>query len=484
MTPVFIPWAALAVLFPLAGAIWVRFMHDPEQARTHSLAVCGLSLFCCASAWFFLDSASGMEPEGGFLPHLSLFSVDALSAPLLSLGALLYLLVVLATLGIKLRRISFSSVLVSEAILLATFSSTQPWAIIALLAAGTVPPWVELYLQRKPLRVYTVHMALFIGLLFAGQTLLSTNPDPAERSTLGAALLMAAVLVRSGILPLHCWLTDSFEHASFGTALLFMTPMVGAYAALRLVFPVSPDWMLHGVTVLSLTTALYAAGMALVQKDARRFFCYLFLSHSSLVFVGLEMATPVGVTGALCAWLSVGLSMAGFGLTLRAIETRTGRLSLDKFHGLFAHTPRLGALFLITGLASIGFPGTIGFIGAELLVEGAMRASPFVGIALVVTAALNGLAVLHAYFRVFTGTHHVSSVDLQSRPPEVIAVLVLSALIIGGGLYPQPGVASRYTTATELVQQRADGLKPTSDEQSDQQIAETVGTDGTEASHH
>ena len=63
-------------------------------------------------------------------------------------------------------------------------------------------------------------------------------------------LLLVAVLVRSGIVPLHCWMTDLFEHASFGTALLFVTPMVGAYAAVRLVLPLAPDWALHGMAAV------------------------------------------------------------------------------------------------------------------------------------------------------------------------------------------------------------------------------------------
>ncbi len=85
--------------------------------------------------------------------------------------------------------------------------------------------------------------------------------------------------------------------------------------------------------------------MALVQREARRSFCYLFLSNASLVFVGLEMATPLGVTALLCTWISVAFSIAGFGLTLRMIEARTGRLSLDKFCGFYPHAPRLAALF-------------------------------------------------------------------------------------------------------------------------------------------
>ena len=65
--------------------------------------------------------------------------------------------------------------------------------------------------------------------------------------------------------------------------------------------------------------------------------------------------------------------------------------------------PTLASLFLLTGLASIGFPGTTGFIGTELLIEGAVDVYPYVGMAVVAAAALNGIAILQVYFRVFTG---------------------------------------------------------------------------------
>jgi NADH-quinone oxidoreductase subunit M len=194
--------------------------------------------------------------------------------------------------------------------------------------------------------------------------------------------------------------------------------------------------------------------MALVQHEARRFFCYVFLSHSSLVLVGMEVANRLGLTGALCVWISVGLSLAGFGLTLRSVEARRGRLSLEQFHGLYEHMPMLAVLFLITGLGSIGFPGTLGFVGTELLVEGAVKVYPLVGTAIVIAGALNGLAILHAYFRVFTGTRHMTSIDLRIRWPEQIAMLIFAILILGGGLFPQPGVESRYEAAVKLMAHR------------------------------
>jgi NADH-quinone oxidoreductase subunit M len=246
--------------------------------------------------------------------------------------------------------------------------------------------------------------------------------------------------------------------------------MVGAYGAMRLVLPTAPDWILGVIAAFSLLTAVYASGMALVQTEARRFFCYLFLSHASLVLVGVEIATPIGLTGALCVWLSVGLSLLGFGLTLRAVETRTGRLSIAEYHGLYEAVPVLAGFFLLTGLASIGFPGTIGFVAVELLVEGAVRAYPLIGAIVVLAAGLNGIAVLQAYFRIFNGKVHTGTIDLRCRMPERVAVMVLSLLIIGGGIVPQPGVASRYHAATALIKSRTKTLAA-SPSQSDDVIA-------------
>jgi NADH-quinone oxidoreductase subunit M len=166
------------------------------------------------------------------------------------------------------------------------------------------------------------------------------------------------------------------------------------------------------------------------------------------------MATPIGLTGALCVWLSVGMSLLGFGLVLRSAEARAGRLSLDTFHGFYEHTPLLAGMFLLTGLSSIGFPGTVGFVGAELLVEGAVEIYPLVGLAVVVAAAMNGIAVVHAYLRVFAGAPRPTSISLTCRTSERIAIVILSFLILAGGLVPQPGVASRYHAATSLLETR------------------------------
>jgi NADH-quinone oxidoreductase subunit M len=449
-----LPWLELCILLPALGSLRVKFTRDPDAARRQSLIASGLTLACAIAAWLSFRSqhllqAVDLRGPLARLLHDDLLVIDELSAPLLPLAALICFLTNLATLRAKVREFSFSRSLASEAILLATLGCKLPWGVVALLAAGTVPPYLELRKGRRPSRVYAIHMTLFVILLCWGQMLLSRHPLPA------IVLLTAAVLLRSGVVPVHCWMTDLFEHATFGTALLFVTPMVGAYGVTRLVLPTAPQWVLQVISLASLFTAIYAAGMALVQREGRRFYCYLLLSHSSLVLVGLEMVTPIGLTGALSLWLSVALSLTGFGLTMRCVEFRTGRISLSAFHGLYHHVPMLAGLFLLTGLASIGFPGTAGFVGLELLVAGAVQAYPIMGAAVVVVAALNSLAVMHAYFRIFTGKGHDTSIDLGIRPAERISVLVLTILIVGGGLFPQPGVTSRYQASARLAEERA-----------------------------
>lgn len=471
MSDLHLPWLEASILISLIGAAVVGRARTPQQGRLWCLIVSGLVALSTGGAWLDFDQMHAVQADDAWhllssLVGREVFIIDELSAPLLPLVALLYFLTTLTTLSTKVRRFSFVSTLISEAILLATFSCREPWLVIALLAAGTVPPYLELRSRGQPTRVYSIYMATFVLLMIVGWTEYEIEGDGRIHSLWCVIPMLGAVLIRGGIAPFHSWLPDLFERATLGTALLFAAPLSGAYAAARLVLPIAPDWVLQSMGLISLITAVYAAGMALVQQDARRFFCYLLLSHSAMVLVGLEMVTPIGLTGALCVWVSVILALGGFGLTLRAVEARRGRLSLGEFQGLYDHAPALAVCFLLTGLASVGFPGTIGFVGAELLVDGAVEAYPYVGVAVVLAAAMNGIAVVQAYFKLFTGTRHQSTVSLRLGRHERFAVLTLAGFILFGGLLPQHSIETRYHAALELLQHR-EGLSsetPSTDE--------------------
>lgn len=459
MIELHLPWLELAVLTPLVGALVGCCFKNPEKTRLTAIAFSGIALALAFGAWEDFNTLKVFEAHDRWDVVSPILGTDAmvmdeLNAPLLTITALMFFLMPLATLRTKLNRFPFRTNLVSEFLMLATLACRNPWGIIGLMALQTLPLIWEIRSRGKSARGFVIHMALFVGLFVAGWAMISREDANHEHSIFAVSLLTIAVLIRSGCAPVHCWMTDLFEKATLGSSLLFVSPMIGAYAAVRLLLPIAPDWALRVVALASLFTAVYSAGMALVQTETRRFFCYLLLSNASLVLVGLEVVNPVGLTGALSTWMAVALSFVGFGLTLRAIESRVGRLSLRDFHGLYSQMPMLATFFLLTGLAIVGFPGTVGFAGIELIVEGAVEAFPYVGATVVIAAALNGIAILRVYFRLFTGTEYQSTFSMQARWPEKVAVLVLSFLIIAGGIFPQPGVQSRYHAAKELMARR------------------------------
>jgi NADH-quinone oxidoreductase subunit M len=448
-----LPWLEAAIAIPLIGAVVVGRVRDPYRAARLGLWIAMVVLACSFLAAFTF--ATGTELAGRTLDVQSrlfgvrLFHLDELNASLIPTVALLHFLTALATAHTKMRRFSLPWSLASEAVALALFSCTDPWTLVFLLTVGTVPPVFELLNRGKPIRVYVLHMGLFVAMLVAGWWLVDGGSIG-----IGASLLLAAVLVRCGVVPAHCWLTDWFENASFGRALLFVAPLTGVYAAIRLVLPVASDWILESLGWASLATAVYAAGLATVQQEARRFFAFLFLSHASLVLVGLEVHTSISLTGSLRLWSSVILSLGGLGLTLRALEARVGRLSLTRYHGLYDHSPALAVCFMLTGLCSVGFPGTAGFIAAEMLVDGAVEADPWVGVGVLTAAALNGIAIIRVYFLLFTGARHPATVPLGITLRERMAVLTLAALLIGGGLAPQQGVIASHRAAKQILEHR------------------------------
>jgi NADH-quinone oxidoreductase subunit M len=459
MNPLSLPWLEMSIAVTLLGSVWVSRLREPMRAFRWGLAFTGAAFVGTVLAWLGFYLRIPVGPSLALSPQYHVFgrqilALDELNAPLVPAVCLIHFLTALATARVKMRRYSFTWSLAAESIQIAKFSATDPWLLIGLLAASTVPPYIELASRGRPTRIYVIHMALFIGLLVLGWSAVDLRGRDELPSAWASIALLLAILVRCGTVPAHCWVTDWFEHATFGIALLFVCPLSGVYAAIRLVLPIAPDWVLHSIAIASLITAVYAAGMAVVQNEVRRFYAHLFISHASLVLVGLELDTVMSLTASLCLWFSVILSLAGFGLTLRALESRFGRLSLASFHGLYEHSPALAVCFLLTGLASVGFPGTLGFISTELLVDSAVEVNPTVGIVVVAAAALNGIAVVRAYLHLFTGARHVSTVWLGIGTRERIAVLTLATMILLGGLIPQPGVTTREIAAEQILRDR------------------------------
>jgi NADH-quinone oxidoreductase subunit M len=135
-------------------------------------------------------------------------------------------------------------------------------------------------------------------------------------------------------------------------------------------------------------------------------------------------------------------------------------LDLTNYHGGYDRMPLLAISFLAMGLACTGFPGTLGFIGQELLVDGAVDVFPVMGFAVVIASALTGLAVLRMYFSLFCGRSEApSSVGLGLRTREAWTFVALVIALIGLGLAPRPLVDSRFDASNEILQLRLERMR-------------------------
>jgi len=215
--------------------------------------------------------------------------------------------------------------------------------------------------------------------------------------------------------------------------------------------------MLRVIALLALGTAVYGAALALVQTSARQACGYLFMSQSALVMAGLDCTSVSALAGGLLVWLSAGLGFAGLARCVLVLEARRGRLDLSTYHGGYARMPVLAISFLAMGLACTGFPGTLGFVGQELLVDGAVDVFPVMGFAVVIASALTGLAVLRMYFSLFCGrgeTPAQAGLRLGLRPREAWTFVALVVALVGFGVLPRPLVESRFAASDAILQLR------------------------------
>jgi len=396
----------------------------------------------------------------------ALVRIDTLSSALLPFAALLWMLTVSVTPRAALDRrglrrtalatlVTLASFLTESAVVLLLLWTASVWAFLSALSDET---------HRRQRRVVTVYLGVATVLFAVGVALLiSPQVRGTSLETAGMWLIVAAALIRKGIVPFHAWVPEVFDHGRLGPAILFSAPQLGAYVTVVLIVPrASPD-VLRAVAVLALCTAVYGAALALVQTSARRACGYLFMSQSALVMAGLDCTSAGALAGGLLVWLSAGIAFAGLARCVLVLEARRGRMDLSTYHGGYEQMPVLAASFLAMGLACTGFPATLGFAGQELLVDGAVDLFPVMGFAVVVASALTGLAVLRMYFSFFCGRREVgarsgSYLELTRREAWTFASLVI--VLVSLGLFPRLVVDSRFAASEEILRQR-EALRPT-----------------------
>jgi NADH-quinone oxidoreductase subunit M len=454
----------VCIAAPLAGAMALRFAERRFDPRLIAATAVGISLLAAIAAAVCWHLGGGRPASFGHrLAGGDLVFVDGLTALLLPSIAVVDMAIVLVAPRRAFASPAVRRLLVGAAITFSTLCTTHPVALVVLWAASILATWTTVRSTvggRGPARVYGLTMSAALACMVVGTALLVADPPWLAGSGLkGAAggwLVAVAVMIRKGLVPFHSWYPALFSGASLATALVVTMPQVATYTALRLLVG-HADGVPHELVVLAnaaLITAAYGAALAVVQRDVRGLLGTLAMSQSAMVLAGLSGTVPTELCGALAVWVSSGLALTGMGLVVWALESRGGMISIETLQGRFADAPSLAAFFLLFGLATLGFPGTLSFVADDLIISGSLDDHLHAGVFVILTTVFAGIAVMRGWFRVFGGPVVVDAPRHAILPRERFAFTALLAILFGLGLWPGPFVQSLETVAASLLAAR------------------------------
>jgi NADH-quinone oxidoreductase subunit M len=312
---------------------------------------------------------------------------------------------------------------------------------VLTMLAGGIPLLFGILIAGMELTVAT-GISPAAGLSFDYVDLLN-RPGRQGSQAVVFLLLLLGFGVKAPILPLHTWLPTVAMEGPPGLTATLVGLKLGAYGIIRFAVPLAPDVATEygwHIGLLGAIGVVYGALLALHQANLRRMLAFASVSHVGLVLVGVSALNVQGVQGAILQTLNFTVVASGLMLLAGAVHRRFGSTDVASLGGLWRAFPRLSALFLILGLASIGVPGTSGFVAEYLILVGVVRAHPGTAV-LALSGAILGAAyflgfVRDAFFGPWTASRGQGLRDLQPR--EMAVVLAMAVLVVLGGIFPGP----------------------------------------------
>jgi NADH-quinone oxidoreductase subunit M len=253
-----------------------------------------------------------------------------------------------------------------------------------------------------------------------------------------------AFAIKAPLVPFHTWLPDAGAEAPVGGAALLVGVLdkVGTFGFLRYCLPLFPDaskYFAPAVLVLSVIGVLYAAMLAMGQKDMKRLVAYTSVAHFGFIGLGIFAFTTQGGTGAVFYMVNHGLSTGALFLAVGLLIARGRSRQIADYAGVAKAAPLLGGAFLLAGLSSLALPGMSTFVSEFLVLVGTFTRHPVYAIVATAGIVLAALYILLMYQRMFHGptSEKVSGFrDLTGR--EAWAIAPLLALVVALGVYPKP----------------------------------------------
>lgn len=276
-----------------------------------------------------------------------------------------------------------------------------------------------------------------------------------------------AFSIKVPLFPLHTWLPDAHVEAPTPGSVVLAAVLLkmGTYGFLRFLLPLFPAASAHPTVVstmmiLGVVGIVYAAWVAAVQPDAKKLVAYTSVAHMGFVVIGVFALTVNGLQGGLVVMISHGISTGALFLLLGMLYERRHTRLIAEFGGLARVAPMLATAFVITALASIGLPGTSGFVGEFLALLGAFEARPLLAIVATTGVIFAGYYMLpmvqKVFFNALDRDENRQVADLSPREIAILAPLVV--LMVGIGVNPAP-IMERMEPSVRAVIERVEGVE-------------------------
>ena len=253
-----------------------------------------------------------------------------------------------------------------------------------------------------------------------------------------------AFAVKVPMFPLHTWLPDAHVQAPTGGSVILAGVLLklGVYGFIRFAMPLSPQAVpLYApfFMVISAVAIIYGACVATVQEDVKKLVAYSSVSHMGYVVLGLFSLNQIGLTGSVYQMLNHGISTGALFLLVGILYERRHTRDIKEFGGLATSIPLFSIVMIVMTMSSIALPGTNGFIGEFLILQGAFLSNPwaaaFSGVGVILGAVYMLWLCQRLLFGKITKEENKSIKDLNLR--EIAYLTPLIVLVFVMGLYPK-----------------------------------------------
>ena len=466
------PILSVMLLVPAAAAVLCLFV-SANGARWTALAATLVNFALGVLLWanFDIGGAQWQFVEAPALGDFGVFryalGIDGFALMLIMLSVFLMPICIGASWKSVTNRVpEYMALFLSvEVLMIGTFAAQDLLLFYVFFEAGLIPMYLVIGIWGGANRIYASYkfflytllgsLLMLIAMIYMIQTAgtsdiptLMAYDFPAHVQTWLWLAFFASFAVKMPMWPVHTWLPDAHVQAPTAGSVILAGVLLklGGYGFLRFSIPMFPEasgqltWL---ILTLSAVAVVYTSLVALVQSDMKKLIAYSSVAHMAIVTIGLFAFNQQGIEGAMIVMLSHGLVSGALFLCVGIIYDRLHTREIARYGGLAINMPRYAVFFLLFTMASIGLPGTSGFVGEFLSLAGTYRVSTWAALICTTGIILGAAYSLYLYRRIALGD--LVHDDVKAMPDvsarELALLAPIAAVVLWMGVYPESFLA-------------------------------------------